>query len=316
VTQPGAGSPPSDIGIVIVTYNSAREIGACLDAAIQSGAEIVVIDNASSDDTIREVARRGVRLIANSTNNGFAAAVNQGFAVLNRTYVLLLKPDAVLQSELEPLRNACDLPLSAGAGGSLVDAAGRPQIGFMARQLPTPATLALEALLLNRICPNNRVNRRYRGLDFDYHSRFEVQQPAGAFLMIRSAVWRELGGFDEDFFPLWFEDVDFCRRVADRGYRLYYEPRAVAKHTGAHSISSLSVERRRIYWYRSLLKYSAKHFRPRAFRGVCLAVAAGSVLRMIAETVVDRSFKSIVGLGSVVRLASRGFWFGREALQG
>jgi N-acetylglucosaminyl-diphospho-decaprenol L-rhamnosyltransferase len=308
VTHPG-------IGIVIVTYNSGNEIGACLDAALGSGAEVIVVDNASTDNTIAEVTRRGAKLIANPTNRGFAAAVNQGFIVLQTTHVLLLNPDAVLQTILEPLREACDLPGAAGAGGQLLDPNGRPQIGFMVREFPTPGALVLESLLLNRVWPNNPVNRRYRGLGFDYSTRFEVEQPAGAFLMIRRAVWQELGGFEEAFHPLWFEDVDFCRRAADRGLRWYYEPRAVAKHTGAHSISSLSVEKRRFYWYRSLLKYTARHFRPRAFRGVCLAVAAGSVLRMIAETVAGRRFKPIAVNGSIVRLATRGFWVGREAMR-
>src|SRR5438270_5500626 len=98
----------ADIGIVIVTYNSGKEVGACLDAASQTGAEIVVVDNASTDCTIAEVARRGVRLIANSENRGFAAAVNQGFIVLNRTYILVLNPDAVVISGLEFLRDACN----------------------------------------------------------------------------------------------------------------------------------------------------------------------------------------------------------------
>src|SRR5262249_19570868 len=111
----------ADIGIVIVTYNSAAEIGPCLDAALGTGAQVVVIDNASTDRTVPEIARRGVQLIANSTNRGFAAAVNQGFRVLNCTYVLLLNPDAVLQTSLEPLRHACDLPRAAGAGGCLLD---------------------------------------------------------------------------------------------------------------------------------------------------------------------------------------------------
>jgi N-acetylglucosaminyl-diphospho-decaprenol L-rhamnosyltransferase len=87
----------SEIGIVIVTYFSEREIGACLDAAVASGAEVVVVDNASGDGTVREVARRpGARLIANRSNRGFAAAVNQGIQALNSPYVLLLNPDAVL----------------------------------------------------------------------------------------------------------------------------------------------------------------------------------------------------------------------------
>src|ERR1019366_2439773 len=118
----------SEIGIIIVTYNSAAEIGACLDAALSSGAEIVVVDNASGDGTIAEVARRGVRLIANSEN--------RGFAVQNSPHVLLLNPDAVIQTSLEPLREACDGCGAAGAGGKLLDPSGQPQAGFMARGLP------------------------------------------------------------------------------------------------------------------------------------------------------------------------------------
>jgi GT2 family glycosyltransferase len=300
----------SDCGIVIVTYNSRAEIAACLEAAMASGAEIVIVDNASQDGTVEEISGtgapgRGVRLIANPTNRGFAAAVNQGFTVLNTPYVLLLNPDAVLETSLDPLRTACNLPRVAGAGGLLVDAAGNPQIGFMVRRLPTPATLILEALLLNRMWPGNRINRRYRGLELDYSAPLEVEQPAGAFLMVRRTVWEELGGFDEGFFPLWFEDVDFCRRAIDRGYRLYYSPQAVAKHTGGHSIPQLGLEIRRFYWYRSLLKYAARHFHPLAFRAVSLAVATGSILRGLIESALHRSLRPMAAYGRVVRLASR-----------
>jgi N-acetylglucosaminyl-diphospho-decaprenol L-rhamnosyltransferase len=300
----------SEIGIIIVTYNSAAEIGACLDAALPTGAEIVVVDNASSDATVTEVARRGVRLIANSSNRGFAGAVNQGISALNCPYVVLLNPDATLQTGLESLREACDRPGAGGAGGQLLDAGGRAQTGFMVRRLPTPAALILEALLLNRIWPGNPVNRRYRGLDLDYSNDLQVEQPAGAFFMVRRSVWQELGGLDEGFFPIWFEDVDFCRRILDRGLALYYVPRTVAKHTGAHSIPSLSVEMRRFYWYRSLLLYSAKHFGPASFRLVCLAVVTGSILRSIGESALQRSLKPMAVYLKVVRLASRCFWSG------
>jgi N-acetylglucosaminyl-diphospho-decaprenol L-rhamnosyltransferase len=303
VTQPR-------IGIVMVTYNSEAEIGASLDAALATGAEVVVVDNASSDGTIAEIARRGVLLIANPANLGFAAAVNQGFAVLNSPYVLLLNPDAEIRSGLEDLRDACDLPGVGAAGGRLVGVDGKPQTGFMVRQFPTPLALILEALLFNRIWPNNPWNRRYRGLELDYSQRLPVEQPAGAFLMVRRAVWQEMGGFDEGYFPLWFEDVDFCRRLADRGYRLYYVPRAVAKHTGGHSIPRISVEMRQFYWYRSLLRYSARHFHPWSFRAVCLAVVTGSLLRMMIESAFDRSFQPMAVYGKVVRLASRCLAFG------
>lgn len=301
----------SDIGIIIVTYNSEAEIGPCLDAALQSGAEVVVVDNGSRDGSVEESKRRGVRTLVNATNRGFAAAVNQGCTMLQTPYILLLNPDAVLQSSLEPLRAACGLPGVAGAGGLLLDGEGKPQVGFMARALPTPAALILEALVLNRLWPGNPVNRRYRSLRLDYTARTTVEQPAGAFLMIRRAVWQELGGLDEGFHPIWFEDVDFCRRAVDRGYRFYFEPSAVAKHTGGHSIPQLTVEMRRYYWYRSLLRYSAKHFRALAFRGVCLAVFSGSLLRTVVEAVERLSLKPMAASGRVVWLAGRCFLYGR-----
>lgn len=302
----------SNIGIVIVTYNSADHIGECLDAALRTGAEIVVVDNCSSDGTIAEVTRRGVRLIANSTNRGFAAAVNQGFAVLESAYVLLLNPDSVLVSDLDPLREACDLPRAAGAGGRLLDADGCEQGGFMVRRFPGPAALVLEALLLNRILPGNPINRKYRALDLNYRTRIEVDQPAGAFLMLRKAVWKDLGGFDEGFHPLWFEDVDFCRRVVDRGYRLFYVPEAAAKHAGAHSIAQLTLENRQVYWYGSLLRYSAKHHHPIGLRVVCLAVAAGALLRMTGELARSRSLKPMGAYRKVLRLAGRRFLLGSD----
>lgn len=299
-----------EIGIVIVTHNSGPEIGACLEAALASAAEVVVVDNASTDKTIGEIARRGVRIIANSQNRGFAAAVNQGFSVLDCAYILLLNPDAVLLTGLEPLREACDLPRAAGAGGCLLNPEGRPQVGFMVRQLPRPGDLILEALVLNRLLPKNPANRRYRALDLDYGERQPVGQPAGAYLMIRRAVWKELGGFDESFYPAWFEEVDFCRRAADRGYIFYLAPKAVAKHTGGHSISRIRVELRQFYWYRNLLRYSAKHFRPYAFRAVCLAVVTGSMLRAVAWALTDGSLRPVAVFGGVVRLAGGCLLFG------
>jgi GT2 family glycosyltransferase len=167
----------SDIGIIIVTYNSAAEIGSCLDAAVASGADIVVVDNASHDGTIAEVARRGVRFIPNPDNRGFAGAVNQGFAELMNPYVLLLNPDAVIETSLEPLRQACDLSGSAGAGGQLVDARGMAQAGFMVRS--QRGGLDFGGLIAEQILAGNPVNRHYRCLDWDNSSRSIVEQPAG-----------------------------------------------------------------------------------------------------------------------------------------
>src|SRR5581483_9267607 len=156
----------SEAAIVIVTHQSGSEIGRCLDAAKSVGAEIVVVDNASSDATCREVTRRNVRLIANCDNVGFASAVNQGIKAVTAPYVLLLNPDARLTTGLDALIECCREPNVAGASGKLVDEDGRPQAGFAVRRLPSPGALICEALLLNRLWKSNPVNWHYRCLDF------------------------------------------------------------------------------------------------------------------------------------------------------
>ena len=128
--------------------------------------------------------------------------------------------------------------------------------------------------------------------------------------MFRRIIWERLAGFDERFFPVWFEDVDFCARVKQTGFQVRYNPVAVAKHTGAHSVGTLPLEIREGYWYGSLLKYAAKHYPPIAFGSVCAAVAFGAVLR--AVRVYPRyGFNAVVVYGAVCRLALGHLWRGR-----
>jgi N-acetylglucosaminyl-diphospho-decaprenol L-rhamnosyltransferase len=275
----------SEIGIVIVTYNSGDEIGLCLDAAARSGAEIVVVDNASSDQTAAEVEHRGVRLIRNTQNLGFAAAVNQGFRALTANYMVLLNPDAELRSGLDDLRRQCDFPGVGAAGGRTVGLNGELQAGWMARRLPTPTALCFEVLGINRLWKSNPVNWRFRcyNLDLMNLTPVEIQQPAGAFLMIRRDAWQRLGGFDESFYPLWFEDVDFCCRLKEAGLKIFHVPTALVAHVGAHSIRKLPLGLRELYWYGSLLRYATKHYSPFARRMVCSSVVAGSAIRAVGK---------------------------------
>jgi N-acetylglucosaminyl-diphospho-decaprenol L-rhamnosyltransferase len=218
-----------------------------------------------------------------------------------------------LKGSLEPLRAACAAPGAGAAGGKLVDFQGAVQAGFSVRRLPTPLVLALEILLVNRLWPRNPANWHYRCYDLNYDEPAEVEQPAGAFLMIRRQVWEELGGLDEQFYPIWFEDVDFCKRVRDRGYRVYYEPSAVAAHRGGHSIQKILLENRELYWYGSLLKYAFKHFHSRYSRVLCLAVIVGSLMRMAMGIVLQRSFRPVLVYARVMRLAGSYFLFGPGA---
>ncbi len=297
------------IGIVVITYNSAGDLGRCLDAAVATGAEIVVVDNASTDATREVAARYPVLLISNQSNLGFAAAANQGFRAIDCEYVLLLNPDAILQTSIEPLRSLCGQVNAAAAAGRLTGEDGVAQTGFSIRRLPTPAALAFEALLLNRLWPGNPVNWRYRCMDFDYGRLARVEQPAGALLMIRKSVWERLGGFDEIFCPVWFEDVDFCRRLKDSGADVWYSPDVVARHAGGSSVQRLRPDLRQVYWYASLLRYTVKHFRPWAQRWVFVAVMFGCLLRMTGVLFVRGGFQESCALGKIVRLAGRCLFF-------
>jgi len=292
---------------IIVTYNSVDVIDSCLDALSRFAPSLtpVVVDNASSDDTVERVcARAGVRLIANGDNRGFAAAVNQGARQATQAeYLLLLNPDAFLASPLDDLIEATRRHgLSAG---KLVGEDGRAQTGFTLRRLPTPAALVFELLGLNRMWPGNPVNRRYRYLDRDLDQPGPVEQPAGAFLMTRRDVWERLGGLDEQFHPVWFEDVDLCRRAADAAFRIEYVPSVTARHAGGHSVGQIPRQYRVMCWCDSLLRYAVKHFRPLAYRGVCAAVIVSAVPRMIVAMVQERSLTPVAMYFKIVKLASR-----------
>jgi GT2 family glycosyltransferase len=120
--------------------------------------------------------------------------------------------------------------------------------------------------------------------------------------MFSRTAWEKVGGFDERFWPVWFEDVDFCARIKLAGYCTYYYPLAVARHIGSHSVGSLALENRERYWYGSLLEYAAKHYRSSAFRTTCVAVAVGAVGR--AALGFPRSgFKAFAVYGGIVGLA-------------
>ena len=274
------------IAAVVVAYNSAEEIGRCL-GSIRGLDEVVVVDNASQDGSVAaaRAARPDATVIANADNRGFAAAVNQGVRATQAELIALLNPDVELLDPLDadsaPARAALR-PDVALAAGRLENADGSYQAGFGVRALPGPWTLAAEALLVNRVWPGNPLNRRWRLAGFDPDRAQDCEQPAGAFWVFRREAFEDLGGFDEGFWPLWFEDVDFCRRALDAGMRIRYEPGVRARHAGGHSLRTVSSRERQSAWYGSLLRFSAKHFSPAAALGVRTAVGAGLALRAVA----------------------------------
>jgi len=273
-------------------------------AEMAPGVDITVVDNASSDQTLKNVGQRtSVKIVAKQENRGFAGAANQGFRETQAGQILLLNPDVRLKTSVVALVEACQE--HGLAAGQLTGTDGDPQTGFTIRRLPTPASMIFELLGLNWLWPGNPVNRSYRYLDRDLNQAGPVEQPAGAFLMIRRDVWERLGGFDESFHPVWFEDVDFCRRAVDAGYRIEYLPQVQAEHIGGHSVKKLPAVRMQEYWYDSLIRYAGKHFRPSQYRAVCLAAVFGSVPRMVAGMIREKSLSPAVSCYKIMRFAGK-----------
>lgn len=279
----------------MVTYNSEDVITPCVEACLKALDQVVVVDNASADRTVDRARSLGVQVIANDENRGFAAAVNQGFRATDTELVLIMNPDVRITTSLEPLAAAA---LQHGvAGGRLTDEQGRSQQGFTIRRFPTPTVLSLELLGLNRLWEKNPWNVKYRCLDRDLSVEGPADQPAGAFLMVRRDVWERLEGLDESFWPIWFEDVDFCRRAATAGFTIQYVPETTAVHSGGHSIKKIDGSSRQLYWYDSLLRYAGKHFRPGEYWILALAGAFGALPRsfigMAVGMIQERSFRPV-----------------------
>jgi len=272
---------------IVVTHNSGATIGACLEALAHEDCEIVVVDNASADDTVQRieefVAWNPVCLIANEQNLGFGAAINQGAREATGDVLLVLNPDAIAEpGAVAALLRCLETTKAAAVGGALLETDGQPARGFAFRRIPTLAPLLYEVLLVNRLWPGNPVNQRYRCLDANYSQQQEVEQPAGACLAVTRTAWDSVGGFDEQFFPVWFEDVDLCKRLHDLGLKIFYCPEARFRHSGAHSVGQLTFRDQQIFWYMNMLRYARKHFSKRQVFFLRSAIVKGMLLRSVA----------------------------------
>lgn len=280
------------VSILIVNWNGGGGLVACAAAAAATGAEVRLVDNASTDGSADAVIARvpGVHVLRAPENLGFAGGVNAAARAAAGDWLLLLNPDACLEARaLETLREALEAdPGAAAAGACLVGESGEPQRGFAVRRFPTLASIATDLLLVDELWPGNPWRRRYLALDvpLDGDRPVAVDQPAAACLMIRREAFDRLGGFDERFHPAWFEDVDFCRRAAAAGYRILFVPRARVAHAGGVSLRTLDAAAFSRVWYRNLRRYVVRHHGAIALGLVTLLIAAGMGLRVVAATLV------------------------------
>jgi len=264
------------ISVLIVTYDHAGEIDACLDAALAQAhaghdLEVVVVDNASHDDTAEHVrARDGVQLIEMGTNTGFAAGMNVAFAASDSEHVLLLNPDCVMDSGCaEALRSHllahADVALAAAL---LHDPDGSPQL-FARRDLD------LSGALWAFTCVGRRIDAGLRGGRARAARRYEElwaggppREPVAVFCPAAACVMAARGDllpapFDERY-PLFFNDGDLCARLLRDGRRAEVVPAATAAHGYGTSVTRAQradPARMRAEWVASLRRYAARWWR-------------------------------------------------------
>jgi GT2 family glycosyltransferase len=262
--------------VVIVNWNSGRRLSGCLQS-LPASPQIVVVDNASADDSLQLAKSRGSSAIflENPSNRGFAAAVNQGFAATSTPCVLLLNPDVyVTPGSIETLERVLDAHPRAGAVGGYVNEK------YLPRPLATPWTVVRENL----------------GLPVGNTNSSEVGQAAAAALLVRREAYDAAHGFDETFYPAWYEDVDFCRSLRNKGWEVRFARDAEFVHEGGYSAKALGASDFAAAYYRNQLRYISKHFGPAARLMVRLSLVAGMAARTVVQpSRASASSKVIIG---------------------
>ena len=223
------------VSIIIVTYNSARVIGACLEslaAECASGlAEAIVVDNASADDSVRVVRDRfpWATVIESGDNLGYSKGVNLGIQSARGRFLLILNPDTVVRrGTLRRLIDFVEKTPDAGiVGPKLVFHDGTVQLSC--RRFYTFRVLIMRRTPLGKIVKNSKAVSDHLMLDFDHNTTREVDWLLGAAMFVRREAVDNVGMMDERFF-LYFEDVDWCYRMKQRGLKVYYLADAVIEH--------------------------------------------------------------------------------------
>jgi GT2 family glycosyltransferase len=275
------------ISVVVVNWNSGRLLETCVASLLRdaSECEIVVVDNASEDGSTRFVSSGAPNLILlqNSTNVGFAAANNKGWSRAKGDPVLFLNPDVECRPGSVDLLAETLLrdPSLWACAGLLISPAMHARREINVRRLPTVSTVAAELLMLDEALPGNPWTRRYRMKGEDLTSPSEVEQPAAACLMLRRSALEALQGFDEQFRPAWYEDVDLCARIRSSGGRILLQPAARFLHYGGYSLSHLPYGSFLEYYHTNQIRYFAKHHGDRTAERVRGLVVAGMRLRAV-----------------------------------
>lgn len=262
-----------DLAVILLNYRRADLVEDCLaslegECRAAPGVRVVVVDNASGDGSGPRIAaaieRRGwggwARLVESPVNGGFSAGNNLGIASIEAEHYLLLNSDTLvrpgaLAALLGALRAQPDVGL---IGPRLEGLDGVAQESCFRFHTPWSELMAAAAT-----GPISRLLRRHQIALPAAAAPHDTPWISFACVMIRAAALREIGPLDEGYF-MYFEDVDYCRRAWEKGWRVRYEPAARVVHLrgGSSPVKQAFAERRRVprYYFASRTRYFAKHY--------------------------------------------------------
>ena len=252
-----------DLSIIVITYNSRVPIERCL-ASLEAhepfcAHETIVIDNASGDGTAEAVAKRfpRVRVVANGENIGYSRAVNQGIRLSSGRAILIINPDIIVrEGSIDRLMEFMDAHPDAGiAGSKLVYPDGRLQ--HSCRSFYTVSALLYRRTLLGKLFPRAKPLREHLMLDYDHETPRAVDWLIGACMLVRREALAMVGAMDERFF-LYFEDIDWCYRMKNHGWSVYYVPSSVMVHTYERSSARSFLHKPFLFHMLSLMRYYEK----------------------------------------------------------
>jgi GT2 family glycosyltransferase len=276
----------TDVAIIIVTWNSRSDLVRCLssiaDSAKRCSTNVVIVDNASSDDTVAVAGAMcpSATIVQNPHNDGFASANNRALRALDARYALLLNADTLLKPQaIDVLVSFMDAHTDAWAcGPAMFNGDGTPQRTGV--RFPTLWNLFVVGLLLDRLFPTSRIFGSHRALFEDPTRIREVDFVQGSCLLIRASAISSVGVLDESFF-MYFEETDWCFRAKRQGGKTFLVPSAEVVHYGGGEWGHYDAHRLEHY-HRSLLNFYKKHHSPSEQVFVRLLVLLLSVIRLTA----------------------------------
>jgi hypothetical protein len=249
------------ISIIIVSWNVRELLRANLTGLFtlpdRATREIIVVDNDSRDGSPEMVRREfpSVRLIRNDWNAGFAKANNQALAHARGEVIILLNPDMLVEpGTIDAVHAKLTGDQSIGILGIRLIGDDEKPISNV-RCFPDFRSQLALLLKLNRLWPS--AMDRYLAADFDYSQSADVDQVRGAFFSFRRETLEAVGPMDEGYF-LWFEEVDYCRRVREHGLRVHYFAEATARDYVGRSFAQAGRLRKQRIFTASMVRYFAK----------------------------------------------------------